>query len=49
MKHRIAHLLGWNLGRVKSFYIEDKLWVGFRCNTCGSIDHALPNPLLDNH
>lgn len=33
--HTIAHLLGWNTGRVVSAYDRNhNLWIGFRCATC---------------
>ena len=35
--HRIEHFLGWNKGRVETFYDPDGvLMVGFRC-TCGEL------------
>lgn len=43
LKHRIAHILGWYTGTVESFYIDDLLWTGFKCNTCGEINHAQPS------
>lgn len=43
IKHKIAHVLGWYYGTVESFYIEDILWIGFKCNVCGEINHAQPS------
>lgn len=43
MKHKISHLLGWYTGTVESFYIGDILWTGFKCGTCGEINHAQPS------
>lgn len=40
MKHKIAHFFGWNTGTVESWFIGDVLWTGFKCNTCGQINHA---------
>lgn len=41
--HCMAHRLGWNRGNVVA--ATDRLgmvWVGFRCVTCGRLDHAAP-------
>lgn len=38
--HRLSHLLGWNTGRVVSFWHDSKLYIGFKCNGCGEINHA---------
>lgn len=35
MKHKIAHLLGWNYGRPDAFYDGDKLMMSFLCSGCG--------------
>lgn len=41
MMHRIAHWLGWNLGRVETWFTDcGKLMVGFRCAECGELAHA---------
>lgn len=39
--HYIAHLLGWNHGRVVTRF-DDKsyLWMGFECGTCGKVERA---------
>lgn len=35
-RHRVAHWLGWNEGRVESWWEDGThLKVGFRCRTCG--------------
>jgi hypothetical protein len=37
--HLRAHWLGWNHGRAWSITdSEGAVWVGFRCDGCGSID-----------
>lgn len=38
--HRIRHIFGWNAGRVESFWLDDDLWIGFRCNVCDEINGA---------
>lgn len=40
--HALAHLFGWNLGRVYTWRESDtgSLMVGFRCDKCGRIDDA---------
>jgi hypothetical protein len=40
--HRLSHLLGWNTGRVVSFWLDDTIWTGFRCDGCGEVNHAQP-------
>jgi len=38
MLHKLAHLLGWNLGKVVSKLDDDgNVWVGFQCTQCGKI------------
>lgn len=52
-KHRLAHLLGLNYGRVTSFVLDGYIWVGFRCSTCDEINgahkvcHAVSNAVFD--
>ncbi len=39
LKHRIAHLFGWNHGSVETWWKDDQrlvLMVGFRCE-CGAL------------
>jgi hypothetical protein len=37
--HFIAHLLGWYTGQVVSAIDDDgDTWIGFRCNTCNTVD-----------
>lgn len=38
--HWIEHSLGLNAGYVESFWLNDELWVGFRCAKCGEINGA---------
>jgi hypothetical protein len=39
--HRLAHALGWNLGRVVSATdSRGQVWVGFECTACGQVDGA---------
>lgn len=38
--HRLSHWLGWNYGQVITWVKDDFIWVGFRCDTCGAIQHA---------
>ena len=38
LKHRIAHLFGWNLGMVVSWWGDDGCaYIGFQCATCGKV------------
>lgn len=40
MIHWIAHLLGWNSGRVISKIDDDgNIWIAFQCAGCGVIKH----------
>ena len=34
--HKIQHLFGWNAGTIETWYKDDKLMVGFKCN-CGKM------------
>lgn len=38
--HRLAHLFGLNKGRVASFWLDDELWIGHRCDGCDEINGA---------
>jgi hypothetical protein len=39
--HLIAHLFGWNGGRVVTKYDDDgRLWVAFQCSGCGKVSGA---------
>jgi hypothetical protein len=39
----MAHRLGWNRGYVVAATDEHgRVWVGFRCSTCGQLNHAAP-------
>ena len=41
MRHRLAHRLGTNYGRVETFWDgENTLMVGFRCDGCGELLHV---------
>lgn len=36
--HRLAHLLGWNFGRVVSAYDRrGNLWMARKCDQCGHV------------
>jgi hypothetical protein len=36
--HRIAHLFGWNVGRIASWTDDDGgAFVAFRCDGCGEL------------
>lgn len=35
--HWLAHKTGNNLGQVETFWSDDRLMVGFRCNGCGEL------------
>jgi hypothetical protein len=35
--HWVAHRLGWNYGHVESWLDGERLMIGFRCDTCGSL------------
>lgn len=41
IRHRIAHWLGWNCGRVETWWAGDRLMVGFRCE-CGKLQGIHP-------
>jgi hypothetical protein len=42
--HAIAHLFGWNTGRVVSASDRrQNLWMAFRCSTCGRVSHKALN------
>lgn len=40
MTHWLAHLFGWNEGRVVSGTDDRGIWVGFECDGCGEISDA---------
>jgi len=40
IRHKIAHWLGLNLGRVVTWFDGDSLMVGFQCSTCGLVSLA---------
>lgn len=42
IRHALAHVLGWNGGRVEAWYVNDALMVGFRCSGCGVLQHVAP-------
>lgn len=41
LRHRIAHLFGWNYGSVVSWWQEDGnkyvAYIGFQCSVCGEV------------
>lgn len=37
MRHWLAHLLGWNLGDVTTWWEGDSCFVGFKCAGCGKV------------
>jgi hypothetical protein len=39
--HGLAHLTGWNHGRVETWYAGQRLMVGFRCS-CGKLTGVHP-------
>lgn len=42
--HALAHLTGWNLGRVVSAHDrQSNLWMAFRCDSCGRVSHKALN------
>lgn len=50
VRHRLAHWLGWHLGRVVSALDRNgTIWIGFRCGTCGKVNgiHATHPPRAD--
>lgn len=47
MLQRIAHFFGWNTGHVVTFWINRRLYVGFKCDHCGEINHASECHLKD--
>lgn len=50
MIHRLAHLFGWNRGRVTTLQIDCCWFIGFQCSTCRSISgvqtHPMYNPIV---
>lgn len=44
LMHDVAHLLGWNHGRVETWWDPDcltgRLMVGFKCAKCGRVTGA---------
>lgn len=39
LRHRIAHLIGWNYGYVTSWRMDTgEPYIGFRCATCGRVN-----------
>ena len=38
--HLVKHIFGWNTGSVVTFWLDDELYVGFKCDECGEIDKA---------
>lgn len=43
IKHRIAHLTGWNLGQVEAWRDRNgRLMIGFRCE-CGQLEGIHPS------
>lgn len=46
--HKIAHLLGWNEGRIVSATMDEKVVIGFRCDFCGEVSgvHTVNPELL---
>lgn len=40
MIHRLAHWLGWNLGRVETWTENHRTFVAFRCSRCGRLSGA---------
>lgn len=32
--HRAEHRMGWNTGRVVTWWADGELWVGFQCDSC---------------
>lgn len=37
IKHWLAHKLGWNLGKVETFWSSGRLMVCFRCSGCNRV------------
>lgn len=42
--HKIAHLLKWNYGKCESWWSDDKIMMGFRCDGCEKLSgvHEVP-------
>lgn len=38
VNHRLAHLMGWNTGKIESWFKDGAIMVGFRCATCGKLE-----------
>jgi len=37
MIHRLMHFIGWNTGTVETWWENKRLYVGFKCTTCGKV------------
>lgn len=42
IRHKIAHLFGWNTGHVVSEISDGYIWIGFKCETCGCVQGRYP-------
>jgi hypothetical protein len=40
LRHLIAHLLGWNLGKIEDWSEGGRHYIGFRCIGCGELRNA---------
>ena len=38
--HWLAHKFGMNLGQVETWWQDQRLMVGFRCDGCGLLEHV---------
>ena len=41
--HWVSHKLGWNEGKVVSWRDNNKIYIGFRCDYCETIDSKTIN------
>jgi len=37
MIHRLMHFIGWNTGTIETWWENRRLYVGFKCATCGKV------------
>lgn len=40
LRHRLAHILGWNRGTIVTQTYAGNIYVAFRCDGCGRVSRA---------
>lgn len=49
MIHWLAHLFGWNYGRVETWHEGQHVMAGFRCSVCGKLSGKMTVPRYISH